>query len=109
MSEWKIGKLKPEDEPGTISQQIISKVETQTAREIFKDKAKKPDQLFMRIYVKRNGKDVPVGNISMPDNPGAVHPKSNAGQFLTTYGKTPKAGVKVQVKVTADGFWQLVL
>lgn len=109
MSEWKIAKERPEDKPGTITQVAISKIEIKTGSEIFGPSAKNADRKFVHMYAQRRGKDVPIGNVALPEDPSEVHPKSNAAKFVGLYEHAPKVGLKVQVKVTADGFWQLVL
>ena len=109
MSEWKLGKLKPEDEPGAIVQVLISKVLTMKAVEVFGEEAKNPDKDIIVIYAVRGKKEIPIGNITLPEDVSAIHPKSNAAKFLLTYGKAPKAGLKVNVKVDPNGFWKLIL
>jgi len=109
MSEWKLGKLKPEDEPGAIVQVQISKVLVKKATEVFGESAKNPENQIIVIYAVRNKNEIPIGNITLPEDVSAIHPKSNAAKFLLTYGKAPKAGLKVNVKVDPNGFWKMIL
>lgn len=109
MSEWKIGKLKPEEEPGAIVQVQISKVLQKKAIDVFGEVAKDPEKQILVIYAVRGKKEISIGNLALPEDLGAIHPKSNAAKFLLAYGKAPKAGLKVNVRVDANGFWKLVL
>lgn len=109
MSEWKLRKPTPEEEPGAILAVQISKVQQKKAIEVFGEAAKNPEKQVLVIYAVRGKKEISIGNITVPDDLGAIHPKSNAAKFLLAYGKAPKAGLKVNVKVDANGFWKLVL
>jgi hypothetical protein len=109
MSEWKLHKPTPDEEPGAIIEVAISSIQKKKAVEIFGDVAKNPERDFFVLLAKRGKKEISIGNISVPDDLTNVHPKSNAGKFLATYGKAPRAGMKVKVQVDADGFWRLLL
>jgi hypothetical protein len=109
MSDWKLGKPAPEDEPGYIGKAKISKLETLTGKAIFGDKAQNADDQFLCIYVHRRDKDVKIDQIHLFRDMSNLHPKSKAGQFMHAYGCTPKVGMQVNVKTNGDGFWELVL
>jgi hypothetical protein len=93
--------------PGLKAKATITKVQLVKAAEIFKDKAKDPEQLVYAIYGRVNGREMRIATFTKPFSE-EISPKSRLAQFKQRYKQFPKTGMKVEVMTDANGYWKIV-
>lgn len=94
--------------PGLKAKAPITKVQQVKAVEIFKDKAKDPEQLLYAIYGRVNGREMRIATFTKPFSE-EISPKSRLAQFKQRYKHFPKTGMKVDVVTDDNGYWKIVL
>src|SRR3990172_4215369 len=95
--------------PGIASKATITRIETAKAAEIYKEKAKDPEQRVCAIYgkVEHDGWEGRLRTISLPPTK-QISSKAKLAQFKLRYKQFPKTGMKVDVITDANGYWKLI-
>ena len=94
--------------PGLKAKTAITKVQLVKAAEIFKDKAKDPEQMLYAIYGSVNDRELRIATFAKPLSE-EISPKSKLAQFKQRYKQFPKAGLKVDVVTDENGYWKVAL
>jgi hypothetical protein len=94
--------------PGLKAKATITKVQLVKAAEIFKDKAKDPEQQLYAIHGRVDGRDMRIATFSKPLSE-EISLKSNLAQFKQRYKQFPKTGMKVDVVTDDNGYWKVSL
>ena len=94
--------------PGLKAKAPITKVQMVKASDIFKDKAKDPEQMLYAIYGRVDGREMRIATFNKPQT-GEISPKSKLAQSKQRYKRFPTPGMKVDVIVNDSGYWKLEL
>jgi len=94
--------------PGLKAKAPITKVQQVKAVEIFKDRAKDPEQLLYAIYSRVNGREMRIATFTKPFSE-EISPKSRLAQFKQRYKRFPMLGMKVDVVTDDNGYWKIAL
>ena len=94
-------------EPGLRAKATITKIKEMKAVEIFKTKAKDPDQLLYAVYGKVNGWEGRIGSINKPPS-RTISQKSKMARFKQRYKEFPREGMTVEVE-SREGYWNLII
>jgi hypothetical protein len=94
---------------GVTSKVTITRIEVAKAGDIYKDKAKDPNQELCVIYgrVEQDGWEGRLGAFAKPSTK-QITSKTIMAQFKLRYKQLPKSGVKVDVVTDANGFWKMI-
>jgi hypothetical protein len=93
--------------PGLKAKATITKVQLVKAVEIFKDKAKDPEQQIYTIHGRVNNREMRIATISKPMS-SEISSKSRLAQFKLRYKQFPKIGMKVDVVTDDNGYWKMI-
>lgn len=95
--------------PGITSKATITRIEIIKAGEIYKDKAKDPEQRLCVIYgkVEHDGWEGRLRTISRPPTK-QISTKTKMAQFKLRYKQFPKSGMKVDVITDSNGYWKMI-
>jgi len=95
--------------PGVTSKATITRVEIAKAGDIYKNKAKNPDQKIVVIYgkVERDGWEGRLRTFSLPPTK-QITAKTVMAQFKHRYKQFPKVGMKGDVVTDANGYWKMI-
>jgi UDP-2,3-diacylglucosamine pyrophosphatase LpxH len=94
--------------PGLKAKATITKVQLVKASEIFKDKAKDPEQQLYAIQGRVDGRDMRIATFTKPQGE-EISSKSRLAQFKQHYKQFPKVGLKVDVVTDENGYWKIAL
>jgi hypothetical protein len=94
--------------PGLKAKATITKVQLVRAAEIFKDKAKDPEQELYSIHGRVNDHEMRIATFSKPQN-HEISSKSKLARFNIRYKHFPKLGMKVDVETDENGYWKIIL
>ena len=94
--------------PGLKTKATITKVQLVKASEIFKDKAKDPQQELYAVHGRVNDREMRIGTFAKPQG-DEISPKSRLAQFKQRYKQFPKVGLKVDVVTDNNGYWKIAL
>jgi hypothetical protein len=94
--------------PGLKARAPITKVQMAKASDIFKDKAKDPQQMLYAIYGRVDGREMRIATFNKPHTE-EISPKSKLAQFKQRYKRFPTPGLKVDIVTDANGYWKLEL
>lgn len=94
--------------PGLKAKATITKVQLVKASEIFKDKAKDPEQQLYAIHGRVNDHEMRIATFSKPQV-NEISPKSKLAQFKQRYKQFPKTGMKIDVVTDDNGYWKIAL
>ena len=94
--------------PGLKAKATITKVQLVKASEIFKDKAKDPEQMLYAIYGRVEGREMRIATFAKPQS-DEISPKSRLAQFKQHYKRFPTIGMKVDVVTDENGYWKIAL
>ena len=86
----------------------ITKIQQLKAVEIFKNKAKDPDQVLYAVNARVEGRDIRVAVFNKPQGE-EISPKSKLAQFKLRYKRFPAVGMKVDLVTDDNGFWKIDL
>ena len=89
--------------PGLRAKATITKVQLVKAAEIFKDKAKDPQQELYAIHGRVNDREMRIATFAKPQS-DEISSKSRLAQFKQRYKQFPKAGLKVDVVTDENGY-----
>ena len=101
-------KIADKKKPGLKEKAPITKVQLVKAAEIFKDKAKDPEQMLYAIYGRVKDRELRIGTFAKPQG-SEISPKSKLAQFKQRYKQFPKTGLKVDVVTDENGYWKIAL
>ena len=95
--------------PGITSKATVTLVETTKAGEIFKEKAKDPEQDVCVIYgkVEHDGWEGRLRTFSKPSTK-QISTRTKMAQFKLRYKQFPRSGMKVDVITDANGYWKMI-
>jgi hypothetical protein len=94
--------------PGLKAKAPITKVQMVKASDIFKDKAKDPEQMLYAIYGRVDGREMRIATFNKPQTE-EISPKSKLAQFKQRYKRFPTPNMKIDLVTNDKGFWTLVL
>ena len=94
--------------PGLKAKATITKVQVAKAAEIFKEKAKDPEQQLYAIQGSIDGRDMRIATFSKPQS-NEISSKSRLAQFKHRYKRFPTVGMKVDVVTDDNGYWKIVV
>ena len=94
--------------PGQKAKATITKVQLVKAAEIFRDKAKDPQQELYAIHGRVNDREMRIATFAKPQG-DEISPKSRLAQFKQRYRQFPKAGLRVDVVTDENGYWKIAL
>lgn len=94
---------------GIPSRATITRIEIAKAGDIYKDKAKDPNQELCVIYgkVEQDGWEGRLRAFSKPPTK-QITSRTKMAQFKLRYKQFPKSGMKVDVVTDANGYWKLI-
>ena len=101
-------KIADKKKPGLKAKTAITNVQLVKAAEIFKDKAKDPEQMLYAIYGRVDGRDLRIATFAKPQT-DEISPKSRLAQFKQRYKRFPTLGMKVDVVTDDNGYWKIAL
>jgi hypothetical protein len=78
------------------------------AAEIFKVRAKDPEQELYAIHGRVNDRELRIATFSKPLTE-EISPKSKLARFKVRYKRFPKLGMKVDVVTDENGYWKIAL
>ena len=93
---------------GLKAKATITKVQLVKAVDIFKDKAKDPEQQLYAIHGRVNDREMRIATFAKPQG-AEISSKSRLAQFKQRYKQFPKAGMKVDVVTDEKGYWKIGL
>ena len=94
--------------PGLKAKATITKVQLVKAAEIFKDKAKDPEQALYSIHGRVNDREMRIATFTKPQGE-EISSKSRLAQFKQRYKRFPALGMKVDVATDDNGYWKIAL
>jgi len=94
--------------PGLKAKATITKVQLVKAAEIFKDRAKDPEQQLYAIHGRVNDREMRIATFAKPQTED-ISPKSRLAQFKQRYKQFPRLGMKVDVETDENGYWKIAL
>jgi len=94
--------------PGLKAKATITKVQLVKAVDIFKDKAKDPEQQLYAIHGRVTDRELRIATFAKPQG-DEISPKSRLAQFKQRYKTWPKVGMKVDVETDEKGYWKIAL
>jgi hypothetical protein len=94
--------------PGLKAKATITKVQLMKTVEIFKDKAKDPEQELYAIHGRVNDREMRIATFGKPQS-REISPNSRLAQFKQRYKQWPKPGMKVEVQTDESGYWRIAL
>jgi len=94
--------------PGIKEKATITKVQLVKAVEIFKDKAKDPEQQLYAIHGRVADREMRIATFSKPPTE-EISPKSRLAQFKQHYKRFPTIGMKVDVVTDENSYWKIAL
>ncbi len=94
--------------PGLKAKATITKVQQVKAVDIFKDKAKDPQQQLYATYGRVNGREMRIATFAKPQGE-EISPKSRLAQFKQRYKQFHKVGMRVDVVTDDNGYWKIVI
>ena len=94
--------------PGLKTKATITQVQQVKAAEIFKNKAKDPDQLLYAVYARVEGREIRVAVFNKPQG-AEISSKSKLAQFKRRYKRFPAVGMKIDLVTDAGGYWKVDL
>jgi hypothetical protein len=94
--------------PGLKAKATITKVQLMKTVEIFKDKAKDPEQELYAIHGRVNDREMRIATFSKPQS-NEISPKSRLAQFKQRYKRFPALGMKVDIETDDSGYWKIVI
>jgi hypothetical protein len=94
--------------PGLKAKATITKVQLVRAVEIFKDKAKDPEQELYTVHGRVNDREMRIATFTKPQSE-EISPKSRLAQFKQRYKQFPKLGMKVDVVTYDKGYWKILI
>ena len=101
-------KIAEKKKPGLKAKTAITNVQLVKAAEIFRDKAKDPEQMLYAIYGRLEGREMRIGTFAKPQS-DSISQKSRLAQFKDKYKQFPKTGMKVDVMTDENGYWKIAL
>jgi len=93
---------------GLRAKATITKVQLVKAVEIFKDKAKEPEQQLYAIHGRVNDREMRIATFTKPQS-DEISSKSRLAQFKQRYKRFPALGMKVEVVTDDNGYWKIDL
>jgi hypothetical protein len=94
--------------PGLKAKATITKVQLVKAAEIFKDKAKDPEQQLYTIHGRVNDREMRIANFTKPLSQ-EISAKSKLARFKQRYKRFPALGMKVDVVTDDNGYWKIAV
>jgi len=94
--------------PGLRAKATITKVQLVKAAEIFKDKAKDPEQQLYAIHGRVNDREMRIGTFTKPQSE-EISSKSKLARFKQRYKRFPTLGMKVDVVTDDKGYWKIAV
>jgi hypothetical protein len=94
--------------PGLKAKATITKVQLVKAAEIFKEKAKDPEQQLYAIHGRVNDREMRIATFTKPQSV-EISSKSKLARFKQRYKRFPALGAKVDVVTDENGYWKIVL
>jgi hypothetical protein len=94
--------------PSLKAKATIMKVQLLKAVEIFKDKAKDPEQQLYAVQGLVNDHEMRIAAFAMPQSI-EISPKSKLARFKLRHKQFPKLGMKVDVVTDDKGYWKIAL
>ncbi len=94
--------------PGLKAKATITKVQLVKAVDIFKDKAKDPEQQLYAINGRVDGREMRIATFTKPLSE-EISSKSKLAQFKQRYKRFPALGMKVDVVTDDNGYWKIAL
>jgi len=94
--------------PGLKAKATITKVQLLKAAEIFKDKAKDPEQQLYAIHGRVNDREMRIATFTKPQSE-EISSKSKLARFKQRYKRFPTLGMKVDVMTDENGYWKIAL
>jgi hypothetical protein len=93
---------------GLKAKATITKVQLVKAAEIFKEKAKDPEQQLYAIHGRVDGREMRIATFAKPQSE-EISPKSGLAQFKRHYKRFPMLGMKVDVVTDDNGYWKIAI
>jgi hypothetical protein len=78
------------------------------AVEIFKGKAKDPEQQLYAVQGRVNDREMRIATFTKPVSQ-EISPKSKLARFKLRYNRLPRLGVKVNVVTDENDYWKVAL
>jgi hypothetical protein len=94
--------------PGLKGKATITKVQLVKAAEIFKEKAKDPEQQLYAIHGRVNDREMRIATFTKPQGE-EISSKSKLARFKQRYKRFPALGMKVDVVTDENGYWEIAL
>jgi hypothetical protein len=94
--------------PGLRAKATITKVQLVKAAEIFKDKAKEPEQQLYAIHGRVNDREMRIATFTKPQSE-EISSKSKLARFKQRYKRFPALGMKVDVVTDENGYWKVAV
>jgi hypothetical protein len=94
--------------PGLKAKATIMKIQLVKAAEIFKDKAKDPEQQLYAIHGRVNDREMRIATFAKPQSE-EISSKSKLAQFKQRYKRFPALGMKVDVVTDDNGYWKIAV
>ena len=94
--------------PGLKAKAPLTRVQQVKAADIFREKAKDPEQQLYAIYGRVNDREMRIATFTKPLG-NEISSKSKLAQFKRRYKSWPKAGVRVDVETDENGYWRITL
>jgi hypothetical protein len=94
--------------PGLKAKAPITKVTLERAGDIFKAKAKDPEQMLYAIYGRVDGREMRLATFNKPQAE-QISSKSKLALFKHRYHRFPAVGMRVDLVTNQNGFWQIAI
>ena len=94
--------------PGLTRKTTIAKVQLVKAAEIFKDKAKDPEQQLYAIYGRVDGVEMRLATFNRPLSQ-EISSKTKLARFKQRYKRFPTIGMKIDAVTGEDGYWRIAM
>jgi hypothetical protein len=94
-------------QPGVKGEATITSIKEKKAVEVFRTKAREPEQVLFVIYGNVNGWEGRIGTINKPAS-RQISPRSRLAKFKQRYKQFPRIGMKIQVEANAAGYWSMM-
>ena len=95
---------------GTPYEGTIREIMQTTAGDVFGDKAENPDRDVILMKVEVTDGETFSETMSLPKTPGSWKRENfKLAAFVKHYGEMPDVGMKVQVKISDDGYYRVAV
>ena len=94
--------------PGLKAKATITKVQLVKAAEIFREKAKDPEQQLFAVHGRVNDREMRIATFPKPQG-AEISSKSRLAQFKQHYKNWPRVGMRVDVVTDQNGYWKIAL